>query len=101
MVPFAATARGGSGSVGLLLFRQRNQTGFAPFLEPVAFAPNVDCRRMMQQTVKDGRGDDRIAEDRTPFAVALVGSENDAASFVAGADELKEDRGAEFVQREI
>jgi hypothetical protein len=97
MVPFAATALGAGGSVRLLPFGQRNQPRFAPFFEPIAFTPDVDCRRVMQQTIKDGRGDDRIAEDRTPFAVALVGSENDAAPLIAGADELEEDRRTELV----
>lgn len=94
-----ATARSATRSIGLLLVRQRNETGFPSFLKPVALAPNVNGGRMVQQTIEDGGGDDRVAEDRTPFAVALVGSENDAASFVTGADELKEDCRAEFVQR--
>src|SRR5271165_6459138 len=101
MVPFAATARGASRSIGLLLVRQRNRTGFAPFFEPIAFTPNVYGGRVVQEPVEDRGGDDRIAEDRTPFAVALVGSENDTASLVTGADELKEDGRAEFVQRQI
>jgi hypothetical protein len=33
--------------------------------------------------------------------MAFVGSENDAASFVTSADELKEDRCAQIVQRQI
>jgi hypothetical protein len=56
---------------------------------------------VVQQPVEDGGRNDRIAEDRTPLAVALVGSENNAASFVTGADELKEDGRAELVQRQI
>ena len=101
MVPFAATVRGGSQGLWLLLFRQRNQTGFAPFFEPVTLTANVHRGRVMQQTVEDGCCDDRVAEDRTPFAVAFVRSENDAASFVAGADELEENRRAQIVQRQI
>src|SRR5579863_9786814 len=101
MVPLAATVRGGSRWLGLLGLRHWNQTGFAAFLQPIAFAANVDRGRMMQQAVQYGRRDDRVAENRPPFAVALVGSENDAASFVAGTDELKEDRCAQIVQRQI
>ena len=44
----------------------------------------------MKQAIKDRRGDDRVTEDRAPFAIAFVGSENDAAPFVAGAYELEE-----------
>jgi hypothetical protein len=56
----------------LLLIGQRNQSSFAPFLEPVTLAANVDGGGVVQQPVEDGGGDDRIAEDRTPFAIALV-----------------------------
>ena len=55
----------------------------------------------MQKAIEDRRRDDGVAEDRTPFAVAFIRSENDAAPFVAGADELKEDRRAQIVQRQI
>src|SRR5580698_329787 len=101
MVPFAATVRGGSRRFGLLRFRQRNQTGFAAFLQPIALAANVDRGRMMQQAVQYGRRDDRVTENRTPFAITFVGSKNNAASFIAGADELEEDRRAQIVQRQI
>jgi hypothetical protein len=49
---------------------------------------------MVQQPIQDRGGDDRIAEDGPPFAITLVGSQNDAASLVTGADQLEEDRGA-------
>src|ERR1700733_13966521 len=101
MVPFAASVRGGSLGISLLLFGQRNQAGFAAFLQPVTLSANVDRGRMMQQAIEDRGGDDRVAEDRTPLAVAFVGSENDAAPFVAGADELEENRRAQIVQRQI
>src|SRR5271154_2431650 len=101
MVPFAATVRGGSRWLWPLLFGQRNQTGLAAFLQPVTFPANVDRSRMVQQAVQNGSRDDRIAEDRTPLAVAFVGGENYAAPFVAGADELKENRRAQVVQRQI
>jgi hypothetical protein len=31
----------------------------------------------MQQAIEDRRRDDRVAEDRAPFAVALVGGQDD------------------------
>ncbi len=70
-VPFAAIVRGDSRGIGLLLFGQRNQARFAALFEPVTLTTNVHCGGMVQQTVEDGRCDDRVAEDRTPFAVAL------------------------------
>src|SRR6202012_2094863 len=101
MVSFAAAVRGGSRGLWLLLFRQRNQTCLAAFLQPVTLPADVDRNRMVQQAVEDRCGGDRVAEDRTPFAVAFVGSENDAAPFVAGADELEENGCAQIVQRQI
>ena len=84
-----------------MLLRQRNQAGFAALLEPVTLAANVQRGGMMQQPIQDRRRDNRIAEDGTPFAVALVGSQNDAAPFVASADQLKEDRRTDLVQWQI
>ena len=55
----------------------------------------------MEQAVEDRSRDDRVAEDRAPFAVALVRSENDASSFVTGADQLEENRRAQIVERQI
>src|ERR1700744_2748656 len=101
MVPFAASVRGGSRGIGLLLFGQRNQAGFAAFLQSVTFPANVDRSRTVQQAIEDCGGDDRVAEDRTPLAVAFVGRENDAAPFVAGADELEENRRSQIVQGQI
>ena len=62
-----------------LLVLERNQSGFAPFLEPVTLAANIDGGGVMEQPVEDGGGDDRVAEDRTPFAITLVGCEDDAS----------------------
>src|ERR1700743_3054290 len=101
MVPFPASVQGGSRGLGLLLFRQRNQPCLAALFESVALAANIHCARMMQQAIEDRCRDDRVAEDGTPFAVAFVRGENYAASFIAGADQLKEDRCAEIVQRQI
>src|SRR5580658_7975472 len=101
MAPFPAFVQGGSRRLGWLLFRQRNQPSLAALFEPVTLAANIHRARMMQQSVEDRCRDDRVAENGTPFAVAFVGSQNDAASFIAGADQLEEDRRAEIVQRQI
>jgi len=55
----------------------------AAVLQPVALAPNVDRRRVMQQPVQDRRRDDRIAEDRSPVPVAFVGGQDDASAFIS------------------
>jgi hypothetical protein len=83
----ATTGRGDSPRF-LLLFRHWDQAGFATLLEPVAFAADIHGSRMMQQPIENGRSDDWIAKDRTPFAVAFVRGQDDAASFVTGTDQL-------------
>ena len=97
--PLAATVRGDSPSFLLRLFRHWNQAGFAALLERVTFAAEVDRSGVVQPAIEDRRCDDRVAEDRAPFALAFVGSQNDAAPLLACADELKEDRGAQLLQR--
>jgi hypothetical protein len=54
------------------LSSRRYQSGLAAILQPVTLTPNVDRRRVMQQPIQDRRGDDRIAEDRSPVSVAFV-----------------------------
>jgi hypothetical protein len=77
-----------------------HQAGLAPILQPVALAANVDGRRVMQQQpVQDRRGDDRIAENRSPVPLAFVGSQDDAPAFVPRAHQLEENRGSQIVQR--
>src|SRR5262247_1883294 len=56
---------------------------------------------MMEQAVEDRSRDDRVAEDGAPFAVAFVRRENDASSFVTGADQLEENRCAQIVKWQI
>src|SRR5579871_5299973 len=93
MVPLCSTHRGGSRLVLRRLGRGQ-KSGFSAFFEPIAFAANVHGCRVMQQPIQDGGRDDRVTEDSTPLAIALVRSQNDAAAFVAGTDQLEEDSGA-------
>src|SRR5207244_7471352 len=58
-------------------------------------------RRVMQEPVQYRRGDDRVAENRTPVTVALVRGQEDTAALVPPADELEEDRGPQIVQRQV
>jgi hypothetical protein len=58
-------------TVAWLLLSTGDQPSSPPFFEPIAFAADVDGRRVMEQSVQDGRRDNRISEDAAPFAVAL------------------------------
>ena len=55
----------------------------------------------MQQAIEDRGPDDRIAEDRSPLALAFVRSPDDAAPFITDADQLKKNSRAQLIQRQI
>src|SRR5215469_11761040 len=77
-----------------LLGARWHQSCFPTIFQPIAFATDVDGRRVMEQPVQDRGRNNRIAKDGTPVGIAFVGSQDDAAAFVAGADQLKENRGS-------
>ena len=58
--------------------------------QPVAGALDLHDDGMVEQAVKQRRGDDRIAKDVTPFGEAAIGREDHRAAFVACGDELEE-----------
>src|SRR2546421_101416 len=80
---------------------RRKQPRSLSLLEPVALSSDVNGRGVMQQPVENGGGDRGLSEDLSPIGIALVGGQEDAAAFVAGADQLKEDRCSYRVQRQI
>ena len=47
-----------------------HQTRLAAVLQPIALSTDVDHRRVMQQPVQNRRGDDWIAENRTPVGIS-------------------------------
>src|SRR5690606_7746220 len=59
---------------------------------------NVERDGMVEQAVKDGRGDDIIAKDAPPIAVALVAGDDDGPFLVTPRNELKEQVSLEAVQ---
>src|SRR5215831_1047411 len=52
-------------------------------------------------TRRPHRSDNGVSEDRAPISVTLVGRQNDAAALVSCTDELKENRCAQLVQRQV
>ena len=67
----------------------------------IAGALDLNDDGVMKQPVEQRGGDDRIAEDVAPFGKAAVGSEDHGALFVAGIDELEEQVGAAWGNRQI
>ena len=101
MATFAAIVRSGSNRFCVLRFRRRKQSGFTSLFEPITFSADVHRRGVMQQAIEDRGRDDRVAEDRTPLAIAFVRSQDDAASFITGADQLEENSCTQLIQRQI
>ena len=48
--------------------------GLVIMLKTIAVALDADHMTVMQKTVQDGGGNDRVAEDFFPFAEGLIGS---------------------------
>src|SRR5438445_13127186 len=78
--------RGQGTSRGLrpFLSSRRQQAGLAAILQPVTLAADVDGRRVMRQPVQDRRCGDRLAENRSPVALALVTGQDTPPSYVSG-----------------
>ena len=55
----------------------------------------------MQKAIEDGGGDDAIAEHLAPGTEALVAGEDHRPAFIAPADELEEQIGAEPIDRQV
>ena len=57
---------------------------------PIARTFDLDDHGVVKEPVEERGGDNRIAEDVTPFGKATIGGEDHRALFVTGVDELKE-----------
>ena len=56
--------RGGKGGRSVvLLLRSREQASLPPILQSVTLPTDVDGGRVVQQTIQDRSGDDRVAKD--------------------------------------
>src|SRR6266581_1404196 len=82
-------------------FAAGQKTGLAFLLEAVALALVVDDRRVMQEAVEDGGGDDPVAEHLAPDGEGLVRGDEDGALLVAAGDELEEQVGGQTVEGQV
>ena len=53
--------------------------------EPIARPLDLDDDGVMEESVEQRRGDDRVAEDVAPFGEAAVGGEDHRTLFVSSA----------------
>src|SRR5207249_9293129 len=69
----------------------------AALAQPVALAFEGDHGCVVDESVDQGGGDHRVAEDLAPLLEAAVGGDDDRAAFVAAGDEREEEiRGLAF-----
>ena len=59
------------------------QAGSKFFLKSEAFTFDIDRDRMVEQAVKNGAGNDGIAEHLAPGTQALVAGDDDRAALIA------------------
>ncbi len=74
---------------------------FGLLAQAVAGALDLNDDGVVQQSVEQGRGDDGIAEDLTPFGEAAVGGEDHGAAFVSSVDQLEEQVAATGHDRQV
>ena len=71
------------------------------FSESIAVPFDIDDLAMVEEPVKDGRGDDGIPEQFLPVNKAFVGGKDRRAFFIPIRDELEEEVSFLAVHREI
>ena len=96
-----SNAAGAAGLSGGSVFERRRAGGWdgcvAAFAEAVALALKRDHGRVVHESVDQGRGDHRVAEDLAPGFEPAVAGDDDAAAFVAAGDQGEEEvRGLAF-----
>src|SRR5439155_10817112 len=79
--------------------RSRKKPGSFLLAKAIAFSPNVEHVAVVEKTVQNGGGHDRVTEDLTPFGESLVRRQDDAASFIARGDQREEGGGGHSVVR--
>ena len=71
------------------------------FAQPIARSLDLEDDGVMQEAVEQRGGDNRIAEDFSPFRKAAVGGEDHRAFLVASVDELEEQVAAAQDHRQV
>src|SRR6266851_5994734 len=64
--------------------------GLALLMQTITLPSNINRRRVMQQAVQHGSGQDIIRHHVTPFAIGFITGQDDAAFVIAAADQTKE-----------
>ena len=75
--------------------------GLSFFLEPVAFALDVDGGRMVQQPIEDSGGEHLVVEYLPPVDEALVGGDDDRSLLVPAAEQPEKQACLLAVHRQV
>ena len=71
------------------------------FAQAIAGSLDLDDDRVVKEPIEKRGGDNRIAEDLSPFGEAAVRGEDHGALFVSGVDELEEQVSAAGDDRQV
>ncbi len=90
-----------------LLFLGRHGLGLCQdprlvlFFEPITVAFDIQRRRVMQQPIQDGRGQDMVVEDLAPIQETLVAGDDQAGPLVAPHHQAEEQAGFLAGERQV
>jgi len=79
----------------------RDQSLPLSIFDAIAVSFYVNRGAMMQNSIENGRRDNVILEDISPFAIGFIGSENDGRFLVSSGDKLKETVRTQLVKWQI
>src|SRR5260370_38856818 len=81
---------GGGAGFQRLCGQVMEHPGLALLTQTITLPSNVNRRRVMQQAVQHGSGQDIIRNHVAPFAIGFLTGQDDAALLIAAADQTKE-----------
>src|SRR5216683_5232068 len=88
--PLSLCFAGGGAGFQRLRGQVMEHPGLALLMQTITLPSNINRRRVMQQAVQHGSGQDIIRHHVTPFAIGFITGQDDAAFLIAAADQTKE-----------
>src|SRR5229473_403137 len=88
--PLSLCFAGGGAGFQRLRGQVMEHPGLALLMQTITLPSNINRRRVMQQAVQHGSGQDIIRHHVTPFAIGFITGQDDAAFVIAAADQTKE-----------
>jgi len=79
----------------------RDQSLPLSIFDAIAVSSYVNRGAMMQNSIENGRRDNVILEDISPFTIGFIGSEDDRSFLISPGDQLEETVCSQLVKRQI